>query len=636
MIKKATLPSKPDVPAIVVVPCDEEQKQKSCNTVCMVALLLGAGVALLIIYLYEHTHQTRPVFVTTQLGRIEGIQIRRYKGQVVSAFYGIPYAQPPVRELRFQKPVPVYSWHPQVLQATKQPKACYQLFFPERLAKADKAMRKIANYPQSENCLFLSVFVPGRVTHHKINRSSKHPVIVWIHGGAFVVGSVEHYDPSQLALFGDVVVVSIAYRLGIFGFMHGTHANELPGNVGLHDQALAIKWVYENIHSFGGDKNRITLMGESAGAISIGYHLMSQYSRPYFTRAIMQSGAPLSMMIFGIDSGPLNVEKVAQALGCPFTSRKVVKKKYAVFDHKTYTCLRDADIKSLREAERQLLRTKKTFGFVPTQDRDFFPDGIHPFEFLRSANKTFSPFDDQHKELLLGTNGNEAAGFLSRLLPTLFPKTSQLPANLSYGMIQDQLIRYAPKHKKEIQVLFDASVLEEKSASPLRVAMRISRMFGDMAFLCPNIMLIDSFLVTAGKNRTVYNYQFNPRPEKDKNFPWLRNAIHAEEIQFVFGYPFTHWKKYTDEERQLSFRMMKYWSHFARTGSPNPHSHISAYTEWIPCTDDDEDESVQVRWYKRFESDRSEKMISGLPDNECSHYEPLVEEMRQTYRYADL
>jgi carboxylesterase type B len=131
----------------------------------------------------------------------------------------------------------------------------------------------------SEDCLYLNVFAPDSA-HNKT-------VMVWIHGGGFISGSTVLYDGSILAARHDVIVVSIAYRLGIFGFL-SANGSLLPGNYGLHDQVLALQFIKDNIQGFGGNPDNVVLFGQSAGAISVGYHLISPLSRHLFRRAILQ------------------------------------------------------------------------------------------------------------------------------------------------------------------------------------------------------------------------------------------------------------------------------------------------------------------------------------------------------------
>lgn len=191
------------------------------------------------------------------------------------AFRGIRYAKPPVRELRFAPPQPVEK-PTGIVVADKFGSACPQYksaFGPESL---------------EEDCLFLNVYVPKA-------GEGPFPVMVWIHGGAFVAGSGgPEYDPSRLVAQG-VVVVTINYRLGPLGFLaHRDLTNEQDGgsgNYGLMDQQLALRWVQDNISTFGGDPNNVTIFGESAGGLSVLSHVVSPKAQGLFQRAIVQSGS---------------------------------------------------------------------------------------------------------------------------------------------------------------------------------------------------------------------------------------------------------------------------------------------------------------------------------------------------------
>ncbi len=198
----------------------------------------------------------------------------------IVSFLGIPYAQPPIGNLRFKNPLPANSWN-DTLDGNKLPNRCIQ-------------QPSISLLNQSEDCLFLNVFVPYKIYFNAVvlkNDSFKAPVYVYIHGGYLLVGSSlqEYHEPSTFVAMTDVIVVNINYRLGVFGFfyMNGTDAY---GNQGIFDQSLALKWVYDNANSFGGDKTKITIGGQSAGAFSVAFHLVFNQSWSYFSSAIIESG----------------------------------------------------------------------------------------------------------------------------------------------------------------------------------------------------------------------------------------------------------------------------------------------------------------------------------------------------------
>ena len=174
--------------------------------------------------------------ITTKLGQLEGTAVHE-GGKTVYNFLNIPYAQPPIGQLRFSKPKPVLPWNG-VLDATEYGPSCIQPPYPP-----DDIF--LPNLNQSEDCLQLNVFVPNNV-----NSSSNRSVMVWIHGGGFYVGQSTMYNGAPLANAGDVIVVTINYRLGILGFLKVN--DSVKGNFGLWDQIMGLQWVRENIASFGG------------------------------------------------------------------------------------------------------------------------------------------------------------------------------------------------------------------------------------------------------------------------------------------------------------------------------------------------------------------------------------------------
>lgn len=224
-----------------------------------------------------------PLIVTTEKGKVRGKTVVAPTGKKVDAWLSIPYAQPPVGVLRYRHPRPIEKW-PGILNATSPPNSCVQIIDTVFGDFAGADMWN-PNTPMSEDCLYVSVFVPHP-------RPKNSPVMLWIYGGGFFQGTstLDVYDYRTLASEENIIVVSIQYRVANLGFMY-LGMPEAPGNSGLFDQNLAIRWVKDNIHHFGGDPSRITLFGESAGAVSVSLHLLSPLSRDLFNRAILESGS---------------------------------------------------------------------------------------------------------------------------------------------------------------------------------------------------------------------------------------------------------------------------------------------------------------------------------------------------------
>ena len=194
----------------------------------------------------------------------------------VLSFKSIPFADKPINQNRFKDPTPITSWN-DTKNATKWPLACMQSFLDLEM--------------MSEDCLYLNVFV--QMDSYKNRSKELKPILIFIHGGGLVTGSSSEafYNPSIMVAASDIVVVTIQYRLNAYGFLYLADT-EAKGNQGFKDQIMAMKWVYDNADKFGGDNKKMTISGESAGAWSVGYHLFSKESWPYFRNAIMQSGGP--------------------------------------------------------------------------------------------------------------------------------------------------------------------------------------------------------------------------------------------------------------------------------------------------------------------------------------------------------
>ncbi|XP_057380570.1 venom carboxylesterase-6-like [Daphnia carinata] len=218
-----------------------------------------------------------PIVNVPTLGRLRGSRLSSASGRTIEAFRAIPYAQPPVGDLRFKDPLPAKDWQGSILDATREAPKCVQF---NSIVQGGVVLGQ-------EDCLYLNVYVPQL---NGINDPL--PVMVWIHGGAFYMGSgngvTDMFGPNYL-LDRDVVLVTLNYRLGPLGFL-STEDAEAPGNYGLLDQSLALRWVRNYIAHFGGNADLITIFGESAGGASVNFHVLSPYSKGLFHRAIIQSG----------------------------------------------------------------------------------------------------------------------------------------------------------------------------------------------------------------------------------------------------------------------------------------------------------------------------------------------------------
>lgn len=323
--------------------------------------------------------------VRTKYGPIEGFE-QQVLNRTVRTFLGVPYAQPPVGSLRFKKTVPLQSKWKKPRPTKVLPPPCAQYRPPQVLNTW------ISNNPnESEDCLYLNIWAPK-------DGAAKKTVMVFIHGGAFFSGSIDLdvYQGEILASYGDVIVVSLAYRLGVFGFLHaGTES--APGNMGMHDQAMAITWVKENIARFGGDPEKIVLFGQSAGATSVGLHLFSPMTREIPLRAILQSGSPLFPKTY-FQKSMEKSDHFARLAGCSKPSKSIETDPESVV-----SCLMQMDAKTLSELHADLVKLYK----IP-----FFP---HPEETEHNEFLPFMPhqgiWDEENhgpqQEILIGNTKDE-------------------------------------------------------------------------------------------------------------------------------------------------------------------------------------------------------------------------------------
>ncbi|GBN88878.1 Acetylcholinesterase-1, partial [Araneus ventricosus] len=320
-------------------------------------------------------------FVTLKKRQISGRTIK-FGGYEVNEYLGIRYAQPPVGPLRFQKTQELCEV-PGKFEAVNMPPACHQY----------------TEYPypwyvngsyRSEDCLFLNIWTPVDAS-----LSNQKAVLFWLHGGGFKLGSIQDrlYCGVALAAIGDIIVVTVNYRLGAFGFLT-TDTDEAPGNAGLWDILEALKWVNQNIEFFGGDTSRITIAGESAGAITVGYLSISPLGAGLFGHMIMESGSP---GMFSQETKPLNLalaELLAEKVGCANDSHSLMDHRQSVTE-----CLKMVEAGDLERAEFEILPNASQ-DFLPQYGDELLPKG--------PRNAVFNG-EFRCKKLLIGHNSQEAS-----------------------------------------------------------------------------------------------------------------------------------------------------------------------------------------------------------------------------------
>ncbi|GFW04224.1 acetylcholinesterase-1 [Trichonephila clavipes] len=476
--------------------------------------------------------------VMTNNGPVQGITVASDNHQQIEAFLGIPYAEPPVDRLRFQKPVPKTSWSG-VFDASTLPQTCAQ-----NITENYYWEPSIEN--MTEDCLYLNLWVPYS------KRSSKlKPIVIYFHGGAFNVGSGNQaaYNGVKLAQFGDIIMVTFNYRVGVLGFF-SAFVEEADGNMGVYDQILAMKWIHDNAKYFGGDPDHIVLMGESAGAMSISAHVVSPMTRGMIKRVILMSGSatlPLSLD----DNVKLyeTSQKVATLVGC-------ADKKFTLRDNPSLIvqCMKRLPAEKLTAAEG-LLKQTNPITFIPRSGDKFLPRPI--IDELKDGN-----FKDM--EMLVGINKNEGTFFLSVAAPQYFGRYGVNAVKTISRRFAHQLIRLmfgfmGQSNEKEISDFYVNSV---ENGTSDKYTHAIANSLGDCLVSCPDVFNAEFHSM----RNPVYFYLFNRRPSSTPMDDWI-GATHYDIIQYVFGN--TLFENFTAEEEKFSHKIMSRWMAFIKTGVPD-------------------------------------------------------------------
>jgi para-nitrobenzyl esterase len=495
----------------------------------------GSAVAVAAVDDTPRVADDQAALAVTEEGPVRGVAT-----DTTLVFRGIPYAAAPVGDLRWRPPQRP-ARRRGVLDATRFANHCPQVAGPFGQGSA------------TEDCLFLNVFVPdplrGRGRDRDVDddsdRSGLRPVMVWIHGGALVTGESNDYDPTRLVDEGDVVVVTINYRLGELGFLaHPALTAESPdhasGNYGLLDQQEALRWVRRNILFFGGDPDRVTIFGESAGGLSVHSQLASPGSAGLFQRAIVESGADQ------LTQPSLSAAEVA---GTAFATA-------ARCTDQSAACLRGLTV-------AQILAAQPISDASPTIDNKFL---------TRSVGAAFASGQFNRVPILEGTNHDEYRLFVGI---TELQTGAPLSAAAYPAAIQATLGVPAA-----VVPLFVAQYPLASFPSP---SLALSALGTDGIFACNTRFVeqrVSQFVPT-------FAYEFSdpsaPELLPPVSFPY--GAAHGFEVQYVFDLPVTVPARGLDADQQkLAATMVSYWTTFARTGQPSSRG-VPAFPAYQAASD---------------------------------------------------
>ena len=468
--------------------------------------------------------EERKAVVRVRAGEIEGI----YENHQF-AFKGIPYAAPPVGRLRWLPPQPVQPW------TGVRPAKAFGTIAPQNALPGAAVMESLAIHePQDEDCLYLNIWTPGL-------DDGRRPVMVWIHGGAFIIGagSQAAFLKNTLVTRCDVVLVTINYRLGAMGFMNlkEVTGGRIPasGCEGLLDQIAALEWVRDNIQGFGGDPDNITVFGESAGAMSIGCLMAMPAARGLFQKCILESGA--ANTVSSLEESAAAAARFLEIVG-----------------------LKGDDVEGLRSLTvDRILEAQLTLGNIMLAE-----DGrITPFQpVVDGAVLPEIPIESIEKgfasgiHILAGTNLEEM-----KLFDVMDPGLKRIS---EAGMISRLERLMPPEHVPAVVSAYRRG--REKRGESAGPADILSAIRTDLMFRMPAIRLVEA---QSRNNQPAYLYLFT---WKSPVMGGLLGSCHALEIGFVFGnYDDTFCGSGPDADA-LSRKIQDAWAAFARTGDPSCES----------------------------------------------------------------
>ncbi|XP_053962251.1 esterase E4-like [Anastrepha ludens] len=488
---------------------------------------------------YSKIKSSKEVKVQVRQGVVVGREERLPNGTPFHCFQGIPYAVPPLGKLRFQPPVPLEQFDAPELDCTSPKDPCYQ---------RDSVTREPVG---SENCLHLNLYTPVKSSSQPL------PVMVWIHGGGFLFGHGQTFLPLSL-VSEDVIVVSINYRLGLWGFACLPEAG-IWGNAGLKDQRQALVWVQENIANFNGDPNNVTLFGESSGACCVSLHSLVSHAHKLFHKAIMQSGTANSEWVFQRKPRE-KMYHLCDLLGCYSKDPKEMLKFLQSNEKVTPDIVLGKTRVLLLPDER---RRGFPFPLRPVLEDSSSPDAFIDTPVLELMQRT----DTLTMPTIIGYNSAEALtilrrqnleeieGDLSRFVPRNIPLPFDHPEIQSF--VQNIREFYFGGHK----------ITKEHLQG-------LANLLTDYHFLI-DIHLAIKLQAIHQPRAPLYAYRFNYTGGRDffkRSFKLehLDGACHGDELNYLFQYFEDDMSTFSESDAQTTKRLSAMWANFARYGNPTP------------------------------------------------------------------
>ncbi|XP_052059753.1 acylcarnitine hydrolase-like [Mytilus californianus] len=480
-------------------------------------------------------------------GPIKGLKLNYQKtGEPLYEFRGIPFAKPPIGPLRFKKTEPLEK-RKEVHDGTKFGKICMQPgidFIPE-----------LSRPAMSEDCLVLNVYVPRKL-HERLS------VMVWIHGGGFWIGYGHQYDGGKLAMEGNVIIVTINYRLGAFGFF-AVGDSAARGNYGLWDQKMALQWVHDNIASIGGNPESVTVFGESAGGCSASFQSLIPSNKGLFQRVIAQSGVVSRFVVLKDSSVEKFAAEIAEKSSCPFDEKQIFVD--CLIEKTADEILKLTDVFASMPTDKMML---ESLG-MPVVDHELFLE--HPIKSLEDKSSDVSQFF-RSLDFMAGATSNEGSTLYMMVPPKFqenyeFNVTEGIPLKAVCDGILSPFVELLYANNSKVK---DKLCKYYSAESVVDQSLKATDAWADITF---NFGINKMLEYHSGGN--TYQYvvsKLSPKPFGGHPPSWFKGVGHGDELLYFFNITqFLSLDKeeiLNDKDEDFGKKMLSYWTSFAKTGVP--------------------------------------------------------------------
>ncbi|CAG9856745.1 unnamed protein product [Phyllotreta striolata] len=515
--------------------------------------------------------ETGTIVVETSNGAVRGSYgVRNHvDSKILYWFRSIPFAEPPVGARRFEPPVPKENWSG-ILDTRSKPPICIQ---------------GSSNVTGSEDCLYLKIF-----SNKQPKATNKLPVLVWIYGGAYWSGHADFDDHSpDFLLHEDVIVVGIHYRVGFMGFF-SLGDEVVPGNNGIRDQVLALKWIKENIRNFGGDPDNIAIWGQSAGAASVAYLLQIEETKGLFSKAILNSGSSLSPWALA-RRAPIVSRAIAKELDINNKDSKEILRK-----------LKEVNIETLQQVASSKM-TSEVIGKNPLQGIAFAPVEEPDHENAIITGGSYEKLQNgQFHNVPIMSGYTSLEGYIDKLAGIL--RLWLLKYDLNHSLLTPEDLNASGPITRQIlggnikNRYFGVGTIAGSNE-------RTMRLIADTQFERP----IHEAIRLYSQKTKVYAYRFSYQgPLWGRTNRTVDGVGHTEDLGYLFDLGF----KGSDQDYLVRNRMVRMWTNFVKTGNPTPtQDRLLQNVKWPANTGSEDLQYLEIN---------EDLTVTGLPNADNMNY----------------